>query len=297
VLVILDYFSKYFLKIICNSLEKVIPNSKEITVAQNYRPWLMQIRPLWLREKLFWKLYYQHRGFSSLFENASLEFAPKIRLNLMPTDISHKQIAFLGFSELLPSYRIAQLAKNGGLMVDVGANYGYYSCIWADANPKSRVIAFEASPRNFSALKLNLIDNGLEAQVSIQQIAVGKERGSLPFTLGPEEQSSWGGLLIDKENDAIEVPVVPLDEVFLKSQDDCIEVLKIDVEGADTWVLQGAEQLLRSHKINHIFFEENHVRMSALNIKPEEAQNLLRDCGYHLESLGPEQWYASIAVK
>jgi FkbM family methyltransferase len=262
--------------------------------SQSHRPGLMKIRPLWLREKLFWKLYYQKTAFASLFENATLEFASSVSLKLMPTDISHKQIAFLGFTELLPSRRMAQLAKDGGLMIDVGANYGYYSCIWATANPNNRVIAFEASPRNFCALQLNLINNGLENQVDVQQTAVGKERGSLPFTLGPEEQTSWGGLLVDKEKEAIEVPVVTLDEFFSSRQDDCIEVLKIDVEGADTWVLQGAEQLLRSHKIRHIFFEENLVRMSALNIKPEEAQNLLRDCGYRLESLGTEQWYASI---
>jgi FkbM family methyltransferase len=254
----------------------------------------MKLKPLWLREKFFWKLYYQKNSFSGLFENATLELAPNVSLKLMPTDISHKQIAFLGFSELLPSRRVAQLAKAGGLMVDVGANYGYYSCIWAAANPKNQVIAFEASPRNFSALKLNLVNNGLETQVDVQQLAVGKECGSLPFTLGSEEQSSWGGLLVDREKGAIEVPVVSLDEIFLKSHNERIDVLKIDVEGADTWVLQGAEQLLRRQRISHIFFEENVVRMSALGLKLKDAQELLQDCGYRLEPLGPEQWYARI---
>lgn len=254
----------------------------------------MKIKPLWLREKFFWKLYYQTNSFLELFENATLEFAPNISLQLMSTDISHKQIALLGFCELLPSRRIAQLAQAGGLMIDVGANYGYYSCMWAAANPKNRAVAFEASPRNFSALKLNLINNGLETQVEVYQIALGKELGSLPFTLGPEEQSGWGGFLVDREKGAIEVPVVSLDEQFIKSNYNQIDVLKIDVEGADTWVLQGAKQLLRSRKIRHIFFEENIERMSALKVKPEDAQNLLRDCGYRLESLGTEQWYATI---
>lgn len=266
-----------------------------MTPATPNRPWLMKIRPLWLREKLFWKLYLNKTtAFGDLFETATLEFAPKISLKLMPTDVGHKQIALLGFCELLPSRRIAQLAKVGGLMIDVGANYGYYSCLWAAANPKNRVVAFEASPRNFSALKLNLINNGLETQVDVHQTALGKESGSLPFTLGPEEESGWGGLLVNREEGAIEVPVVSLDEVFSKSQEDCIDVLKIDTEGADTWVLQGAEKLLRSHKICHIFFEENVNRMSALGIVPGEAQSLLQDCGYLVESLGAEQWYAQI---
>ena len=128
--------------------------------------------------------------------------------------------------------------------------------------------------------------------MDIHQIAVGKESGSLPFTLGPDEQSGWGGLLAVKEEGAIKVAVVSLDEIFLNGQDKCIDVLKIDTEGADTWVLQGAEQLLQWHKIHHIFFEENITRMSALGIKPGEAQALLQDCGYCIKRLGKGEWYA-----
>ncbi|MHC5610269.1 MAG: FkbM family methyltransferase [Nostoc sp.] len=245
------------------------------------RPKLMNFRPLWLREKFFWKLFLtQADRFTSLFENATLELAPHISLNLMPTDISHKMIAFCGFYELPVSRCIVKLAKAGGLMIDVGANYGYYSCLWAANRPNNKVIAFEASPRNSSALKLNLMKNELITQVEVYEIALGKERGHLFFDLGPEEQSGWGGLLVDEQSDAIQVPVISLDEMFLKTDYLDIDVLKIDTEGADTWVLQGAEQLLRSHRIHHIFFEENTVRMAKLGIEPGEAQKMLKDCGY-----------------
>lgn len=211
----------------------------------------------------------------------------------MPTDISHKAITFLGFYELPVSWRIAQLAKAGGLMVDVGANYGYYSCLWTAAKDKNRVIAFEASPINFSAFQLNLQRNNITEQVDLHKMAVGKEAGSLPFTLGSDEQSGWGGLLTQNQDGAIEVPVVSLDDL-LKDSYQHIDVLKIDTEGADTWVLQGAENLLRSRKISHIFFEENIPRMSDLGIKSGEAQNLIQQCGYHVESLGGGEWYARI---
>lgn len=272
-----------------------MPNYKKPISDVQKRPWLMKLKPFWLREKFFWKLYLnQTTAFPSLFEHASLEFAPQISLKLLPTDISHKQIALVGFYELPVSQRIAKLAKAGGLMVDVGANYGYYSCLWAAAGIENRVVAFEASPRNFSALEFNLIENKLEPQVAVHQIAVGKEIGSLPFTLGPDEQSGWGGLLVQGQNDAIEVPVVSLDDVFFETEYERIDVLKIDTEGADTWVLQGAEQLLRSHKISHIFFEENYVRMSALGIKPGDAQILLQNCGYHVKKIGAYEWYAKL---
>ncbi|MEP0869898.1 FkbM family methyltransferase [Trichocoleus desertorum AS-A10] len=259
------------------------------------RPWLMQIKPLWLREKLYWKLYRQYsQKFKALFQSAKLEFAPQVLLQLMPTDTAHQELAFLGFYELEVSRRIAKLAQLGGLMVDVGANYGYYSCLWAAVQTDNRVVAFEASPRNFAALNQNLKQNQLTSQVTVHQTAVGQLKGSLPFTLGPEEQSGWGGLLGQNQVNTIEVPVVSLDEIFPYEQSVSIQVLKIDTEGADTWVLQGAINLLRSHRVQHIFFEENLVRMAELNIQPGEAQTLLKNCGYQVASLRKGEWYASL---
>ncbi|MGJ5627861.1 FkbM family methyltransferase [Nostoc sp. CALU 1950] len=266
-----------------------------ININQSNRPFLMAIKPLWIREKFFWKLYSRNLDrYSYLFDNATLEFAPHISLKLMETDVSHKMLAFCGFYELLVSRRITKLAKLGGLMIDVGANYGYYSCLWAGAGGNNKVIAFEASPRNLSALKHNLLKNRLETQVDVHETAVGKEKGDLFFDMGPKEQSGWGGLLYELKSDAIKVPVISLDAIFLKSDYQNINVLKIDTEGADTWVIQGAEQLLRSHRIRHIFFEENIVRMEKLGIKPGESQKLLRDCGYQLDRIGVNEWYASL---
>ena len=88
--------------------------------------------------------------------------------------------------------------------------------------------------------------------------------------------------------------MVLLDEVFLNN-DHNIDVLKIDTKGADTWVIQGAKESLRSHRVKHIFFEENKVRMAKLGIKPGEAQKFFQDCGYRLKSLDKGEWYASIS--
>lgn len=183
----------------------------------NHRPWIMKIKLLWLREKFYWKLFSNKIDrFASLFDNATLEFAPRISLNLMQTDVSHKMIAFCGFYELPVSRCIAKLAKTDGLMVDVGANYGYYSCLWAGAGNTNQVVAFEASPRNISALKHNILKNGLENQIEMHETAVGKERGYLFFDLGPQEQSGWGGLIDEEKSDAVKVPVISLDEFFSK---------------------------------------------------------------------------------
>ncbi len=104
----------------------------------------------------------------------------------------------------------------------------------------------------------------------------------------------WGGIIVDNQPNTAKVSVDKLDNIFLESDREFIDVLKIDTEGADTWVLQGAEQLLRSQKIKHIFFEENTVRMSQLNIQIGDAQKLLKAHGYKVKNIAKGEWYASI---
>ena len=73
------------------------------------------------------------------------------------------------------------------------------------------------------------------------------------------------------------MPIVRLDLELANSK---IDVLKIDVEGADTWVLFGCEELLRKQQIGRIFFEQHPGRMELLGIKTGEAQKFLENMGY-----------------
>jgi FkbM family methyltransferase len=206
-----------------------------------------------------------------------------MRMNLCPTDEGHSDIAFTGFYELEISERFAEHARQGGLLIDVGANYGYFSLLWAAAASGNRVMAFEASSRNYAALMRNVALNGLGSQIEILGMAVGREEGTLPFFLGPREQTGWGGFSPSGCEATIQVSVVTLDSRLVQSQ--IIEVLKIDVEGADTWVLYGAKNLLETKRIKHIYFEQHKRRMKRLGILESEAPDFLRKVGYTVRPL------------
>lgn len=204
-------------------------------------------------------------------------------MELCPTDEGHSNIAFTGFYELALTAEILTHARRGGLMVDVGANYGYFTMLWAGSQKQNRVIAFEASPGNQEALGRNVTLNDFDARVEVRPVALGREAGSLSFAPSTQGQTGWGGFAPAPTASTVEVPVVTLDESLPPGIE--VDVLKIDVEGADTWVLFGAERLLRRRQINHVYFEHNKKCMGVLGIGENEALEFLESVGYRAEPL------------
>lgn len=144
-------------------------------------------------------------------------------------------------------------------------------------------------------LRANLSRNDCESRVEIHEVAVGREQGSARFSLGEKGQTGWGGLSPDGETSEMVVPVTTLDEVI--GPNTIVDVLKIDVEGADTWVLQGAKNLLKQRRLRRIYFEQNFVRMKALRIRENEAADFLQALGYRLsvfsrKGMGIVDWEA-----
>jgi FkbM family methyltransferase len=244
----------------------------------------LRLAPLWLRTKLYYRFYRGKNRHPNLFHGAPLEFAPGVQMDLHPTDEGHGQIAFTGFYELALTRRIVQLARQGGLLADVGANYGYFSLLWAAQKPGNRVVAFEASPRNLVPLRANISRNGFDSPIEVRPMAAGRESGSMEFDQGPENQTGWGGVVLSgNSGPTIPVPVVRLDESLAAER--FIDVMKIDIEGADTWALMGASALLRDKRIGRIFYEENTTRMRELGISPGEAESFLKSLGYRVRRL------------
>jgi FkbM family methyltransferase len=196
-------------------------------------------------------------------------------MELIPGDVISDSIAFTGVYELPLSRRLFRLARRGGTLIEVGANLGYFTLLWAAANPANRVFAFEAAPRNVELLTRNVARNGFDPRVRVFPQAAGREAGALAFDPGPAGQTGWGGFAADGP---VTVDVVRVDQAAEYPPE--IAVLKVDVEGADAWALRGCERLLRERRVRQIWFEQNKPRMRALGIPADEAQRFLRSVGY-----------------
>ena len=214
-----------------------------------------------------------------LFRNAPLRFAHQARMDLVPSDVISGCIAYTGFWELRLSRLLMRLARRGGTMIDVGANLGYFSLLWACAHPDNRCFAFEASPRNADLIKYNIERNHLAKRIRFFPLAAGREKGRLSFDTGPLEQTGWGGFTADSYRaSTVMVDVVRVDEAV--DAEGRISLLKIDIEGADTWALEGCEKMLQAKRIECIWFEQNKPRMRQLRIAEDAAEKYLRSVGY-----------------
>lgn len=260
------------------------------------RPLLLRIAPDDLRLSIWSRLYRKsHQNWLPLFQSANLRFAPSVTMELVPGDLLSNRIAFTGIHEIELTRRALTLGQQGGTLVDIGANLGYFSLLWTTCNPNNRSIAIEASPRNVEILRRNVERNGLSDRIQIIPCAAGASAGKFKFDLGPEEQRGWGGLALNEGTRTIEVDVIRLDEVV--RIDDPIRMLKVDTEGADTWALMGCERILRAGNVQEIWFEENRTRMKQLGIASDAAQLFLESVGYVARAHGntnanPVEWSA-----
>jgi hypothetical protein len=123
--------------------------------------------------------------------------------------------------------------------------------------------------------------NGLGDRIKIVPKAAGRVNELLTFDIGPEAQTGWGGISLGAGESTIQVQAVRLDETL----DEPIRFLKIDVEGADPWVLEGCERLLRERRIDEIWFEENKERATLLGIDEHAGARYLERVGYAWEPL------------
>ncbi|MFA0733280.1 MAG: hypothetical protein LKKZDAJK_002689 [Candidatus Fervidibacter sp.] len=141
---------------------------------------------------------------------------------------------------------IQQNLHTSMVAVDCGAHIGYHTLLMAKRVGKAgRVYAFEPLPENFSVLCENVRLNGYEGIVVAENKAVGAQTGRQRFRRGQWRPDDLDPLTsvscLDPQGD-LEVEVVALDDYFADRR---VDFLKIDVEGAEGMVLEGAQKLLK----------------------------------------------------
>jgi FkbM family methyltransferase len=158
---------------------------------------------------------------------------------------------YCGLYDLPEMTFLLHVLRMDDLFVDVGANIGSYT-ILASAVRHARSICFEPIPETFSRLEKNLRLNDLAGLVTANNVGVSDKPAQIRFSV--KEDCCNHVLRDDEKGESLEVPVVTLDEALGSESPN---VMKIDVEGFEWPVLNGARKLLENPALHSILLEFN----------------------------------------
>lgn len=177
---------------------------------------------------------------------------------------------------------LRQFANQNTIFIDVGANVGTYSVLLLDK--VKTVYAFEAHPVTANFCKMNfLLNNISETHVISKAVSHNCEP---KFFSNLENASPTNARLTDDKN-AIAVQATTLDTFFQEQQFDKATqfIVKIDVEGFEHEVFEGAKTLIASKAVKAIIFE-------TFSSKNAEIVSLLQTLGYTLQGLSENNMLA-----
>jgi FkbM family methyltransferase len=232
-----------------------------------------------------WMRPYHFRGKAHIFRRLSPThgrkhvrvFGYEIVLDLA----DHIQRAiYLGTFERLETAMLRRMLRPGMTFVDVGANVGYFTLLAAKAVQSSgRVISFEPSLYLHDLLASTIRANGL-SQVTLVSSGLGNKAGFANLYLNPSFGNNSPTMVEHTASEVTRVQVLRLDDYLVGHEISTIDLLKIDVEGFEPRVLEGASEALASGKIKAVLCEFNDHWLRLNSSSPADLWKALTEAGF-----------------
>jgi FkbM family methyltransferase len=162
-----------------------------------------------------------------------------------------------GYWESWITQAVVRTIRPGWRCVDVGANHGYYSLLFADAvGPRGQVWACEPNPRMADFLERTLRANGFLGRTTIERRPLADT--TMECSLAVPERFTMHASLKPADQPGLRVHTTSLDQMC--EEVDRIDFVKIDVEGAEELVWRGLQETLRKSPEIILLLEFNDVR-------------------------------------
>jgi FkbM family methyltransferase len=177
-----------------------------------------------------------------------------------------------GHYENVVTKNILNHLQVGNVMIDVGANVGYYTLLCSrKVGPFGKVVAIECDPLNAAILRKNVEINECD-NVEIHQAAAGAEnKQQVPLYLNL--QDSRVHQMWNNGGPTLSVNQVKIDDLIPKGSR--VDLIKMDVEGAEPFVMEGCRR---------IFSEQKHM-VVAMEFCPHAMAKMGGDVSFFLDSL------------
>jgi FkbM family methyltransferase len=241
----------------------------EVFLFKNF--WLTRFRSVRYAKRKFYKVISRYKSDFTEIEGRKmfLDKNDSLKLSLYP--YAEEQTNFF-----------KKNIKEGDVVLDLGANIGYFTCLFAQLVGKTgRVFAFEPEQNNFQLLKKNIEVNGYK-NVTIEQKAVTNKTCKLKMYLSnsPKDHRIYDP---KDDRDSIEIDGIALDDYF-KDLDQEINFVKSNVQGADFGVFQGMLSLVEKSNII-MALEFSPALLKGFGSDPEKFVDLLIKYDFRLHDI------------
>lgn len=179
---------------------------------------------------------------------------------------------YCGLYEFEDMCFLLHFLRKEDLFVDIGANIGSYT-ILASAEIGAKTISIEPIPSTFDSLIRNIKINNIENLVKSLNIGLGSSKGLLKFT---KSFDTTNHVARSEDTDTIDVPVETLDILCEKEMP---ILIKMDVEGFETEVVNGADLTLQNQALKAIIIELNDYSLK-YGYKTDDVHQKLLNYGF-----------------
>ena len=203
---------------------------------------------------------------------------------------------------------VTRLVKPGMLVFDIGANIGDYSILLSKlVGSSGKVYSFEPASTTFNQLQERLISLKINNVYEFKK-AFYSDDTQIEFNEFPDDFSVWNSIgkpqMLDPQGSGQYVPItnteiveaIKLDSFCLENSIDHIDYLKIDVEGAESDVLEGSRELLKNKSIRYIQFEISQKMLEGLNRIAKSTFDILIENGYECHRITEEGNIGEVVV-
>jgi len=195
----------------------------------------------------------------------------------------------MGNYERIETEIFKKIVRKGDVVIDIGANIGYYTLIAAKlVGDSGIVITFEPEPYNFHLLKKNVEVNGYK-NVILEQRAVSNKNANLKLFLSEDNIGDHRIYQPSESRKSIEIESIRLDDYIKNAGIDKVNIIKMDIQGAEGLALQGMHEVLTKNKDLTIFTEFWPSGLRESGIEPGDFYNTLIKYGFSIYLIGNEQ--------
>jgi FkbM family methyltransferase len=273
-----------------------MPESWLKPAARSLFRWYLSKFPL--RDGKAWLYARLHAGLSPLGRFAAVRLDKGFMMNLDLQDPEQLKVYFYGhYHERYEAGLVARLLEDDDVFWDIGANVGYFTLVAATALAgRGQIIAFEPGKNAYARLTENIALNPYQ-NIKTYPLAVSDREGEAVLHVSGDIADSSASLFVtggDQAGDEV-CRTVALDQFLTAAGLRPPTLIKLDAEGAELAVLQGAQGLI-AQATPMFLMEMEEKNLQAAGASKAAIQQFLTGYGYRAAHLNKGRWYAAADV-